>query len=1180
MPFPSIEACIANVRRPDNRSPALQGQSLGRPSIENAGICRALLVVLALCSAANPLAANEEPSIKDGSLPASTEVATYPSNKIWGAVSRTIYYEYRVMNPTQEPATNILVNVPLPLKSPRQEILYLHLPGGRPYRLVTDRHGQRLAQYTLDRLEPGQWIDLGFVAGMTLKNIHWNPADVTDSDPPPVLPPEDRELYLRSETNYSMETNLMREAAASLIEGATTDYEKLARIHDYVTSSIRYVRDGQWDPAHVVLQRGTGSCSEYNYVLSGLCRLAGLPTRCVGGSTNGHRDLPTTDTVFHRWTEIFLEGYGWFPADCSRDANPIRGDRSHFGRVYVDALVWCRQAGGEDDSLGWDYRAKAHVQGENPGIRESHRTRWLKFHSQKDVQAACKWFLDATGKKPEPDLLECALLCWGQADETHRLRMIHALAEEGRNVCLWRMATLPERLRLPLIRQFCLADLTDTILEKSRDLHDYRNWFRSHESRLVPNGDHRFKLAEPVARAEAPTTTATSSQIWMNLVPQVVKYAEKTAKIGEEDTVVIMPVIDQTSAGLGKQRESILDALKTRFSQQLGGNVVDEDHFNLWMKERGPGIGQYWILANGGCDELPAELAADIVLVPVCITSKGEDSVLYHLELKALELDTCKYTKAVTRVRRKTEEQASTEKGVLVAGGDTVLARWEHDLVSRHGYDWPMAGVRDILNSADAALCNLECCVSLRGTPADKGERCPFYYRARPEMLQCLTGAGIDVVTAANNHGGDYGPLSVADTVRWCSKAGFVCVGIGNNLSEAEQPRLARIGPLRVGVAAMDATKACFAATSDSPGTNYAAPDDVLTSFTDKVKRLGQWADGRCDLLALTIHWGKNWVRETQPFQKEMARIAFQHGVDLILGHSAHRLQGIELIDGKPVFYDMGNLLFDCKLKPEGRQSALFRLHLAKDGVHKIEILPVQALEGHTVLACYDEALKTLSEMGELCASLGSKFSVEEDLEGRPLGVVRIPNPKATLRRRPNPELACTTLPAEGTAIPPTTGKVLLDAEIPGTAVALDSPAQLAPGVELLAHDLPETADEGGLLRLATWWRVTGPVRDHVMLAFHICPNGETPRRGTPWYTRHDPGDWSVPFARLEPGTVIADRYPARLAGLPTGNCKVYALVIDTTRPEEERVLGEPHLLKEVDIAAKVRTRPTANASP
>ncbi|MCP4592320.1 MAG: CapA family protein, partial [bacterium] len=432
-------------------------------------------------------------------------------------------------------------------------------------------------------------------------------------------------------------------------------------------------------------------------------------------------------------------------------------------------------------------------------------------------------------------------------------------------------------------------------LKKSRDNYDLRNWFRSNESKLVPAGEGRFKLAENATKKKTPSTTAPSSKIWMDLVPELVNRLGETPKIDEAKSVVIMPVEDQTPAGLGDEsRGSILSALKERIAEELGVTLLDEDRVDQWMEEHGPGSGEYWILANGDPGSMPAELLPDVILVPVCITDRVKDSVRYHLELKVLDLARCKYTKAVARVYRRPDKQpeaeARTERGLLVAGGDTVLARWQHDLVSRNGFDWPLAKVKDLLWEADAAFCNLECCVSLRGLPVDKGENCPFYYRARPEMLRCLTRAGIDIVTAANNHGGDYGPAAVADTAKWCERAGLVCVGIGDNAAAAEEPRLVSVGPVRVGFAGMDSTSPRFLADQDRPGASYAAEEETLESFTEKVKRLGQWADGRCDLLVLTIHWGKNWVRDTQPIHRAMARVAFEHGVDLILGHSAHRL--------------------------------------------------------------------------------------------------------------------------------------------------------------------------------------------------------------------------------------------------------------------------------------------------
>jgi len=1095
----------------------------------------------------------------------------------WGSVQRTIRYDYRVMNPTSRAAGKIDVFVPLPLESPRQEIHYLHLSENGKQRLFTDVHGQKLAHYSFDRLEAGQCVDLGFVAGLTLRNMRWNATGQSIYGDAPVLTPEQRQRYLRSETNYSMETDLMRQAAADLTRGPASDFDELVRIHDYVIGKIRYVRDNQWDPAAVVLARGTGSCSEYNYVLSGLCRLAGLPTRCVGGTSSGFRALPTTDAVFHRWTEVFLSGYGWFPADCSRDANPIRGKRSHFGRVYVDAMVWCRQAGGEEDSLGWDYRAKVRVEGDDPGIRENHRTRWFAFYPEEQVEAAYAWFSGNAETPPEPDLLECALLHWEKASVDNRVKMIRALAASGRNACLRRAAGLPDAEEL---RETCVRELSDspelanTILEKSRHLYSFRSWFRSNESNLVPTSEGRFKLIPRAEQEAVPFTAASSSRIWPDLVAELVGRLAESLDIAKGKTVVVMPVEDQSLAGLGPKSASIHSALKDLISRKMQVTLIDEVNFDRLMEEQGPGSKEYWVLANGDGRAMPPEMVPEIILVPLCITersTKEKGAVLYHLEFKALELSSRKYTRVVARTYRRADDaERRPDRGLLVAGGDTVLARWEHDMVSRNGYDWPLAQVEPVLAAADAALCNLECCVSLRGTPTDKGERCPFYYRARPEMLRCLTGAGIDIVTAANNHAGDYGSLSVTDTATWCKRAGLVCVGIGDRPAAAEAPRLVRVGPVRVGIAGMDTTMPHFRAEQEHPGTNYIGEED-LEAFRKKMQGLGQWAKGRCGLLVLTIHWGNNWVRETQPVHRKMARIAFENGVDLILGHSAHRLQGVEVVDGKVVVYDMGNLLFDCKLKPEGQRSGLFRIHLSTDGVHKIEIIPIQALNGHTVLARYDEAYEILTEMRDLCSALGTSLLIDEDLEGRPVGVIDIPEPQVTSRPEPDPGLAFATFPARGEDISPTVSAAILTPEIPESSREVIPPIPLAPRVELLASRLPDTAVEGGILHLSTWWRVTGPVDRNVMLAFRLSVEGETPRRGTPWYTRHDPGDWTVPLSLLKPGQIIEDRYPARLAGLPAGPCKVYAAVIDTTQTEGSRIQGEPHLLGEVKILPRTK---------
>jgi poly-gamma-glutamate synthesis protein (capsule biosynthesis protein) len=279
----------------------------------------------------------------------------------------------------------------------------------------------------------------------------------------------------------------------------------------------------------------------------------------------------------------------------------------------------------------------------------------------------------------------------------------------------------------------------------------------------------------------------------------------------------------------------------------------------------------------------------------------------------------------------------------------------------------------------------------------------------------------------------------------------MVCIGVGENSARAEKPRLVQVGPVRIGFAGMDTTMTCFAARQDQAGTHYAPEDDALRVLTEKIKKMSQWAESRCDLLILTIHWGKNWAQEVPAVHRSMARIAFDHGVDLLLGHSAHCLQGIEIVDGKAAVYDMGNLLFDCELRPEGRQCALFRIHLSTAGVHKIEVLPIQVLEGHTVLAAYEDAHQTISEMQRLCQPFATDLSMAEDLEGRPLGVIHVSKPRRSVRGEPDRNLTCVTFPAREAEIPATVDSTFLTDQIPADAQNLSPPVELARGVELIA---------------------------------------------------------------------------------------------------------------------------------
>ena len=116
------------------------------------------------------------------------------------------------------------------------------------------------------------------------------------------------------------------------------------------------------------------------------------------------------------------------------------------------------------------------------------------------------------------------------------------------------------------------------------------------------------------------------------------------------------------------------------------------------------------------------------------------------------------------------------------------------------------------------ATANLEGAVSTRGEAVANKE---FHFRGSPALLRSAhVAGGLDVVTVANNHSGDYGAAALLDTIRFAHAAGIQTVGGGANAAAALRPVIVKVGGLRIGfVGLSDVNPYGFNATANSPGT-------------------------------------------------------------------------------------------------------------------------------------------------------------------------------------------------------------------------------------------------------------------------------------------------------------------------------------------------------------------------
>jgi poly-gamma-glutamate synthesis protein (capsule biosynthesis protein) len=212
----------------------------------------------------------------------------------------------------------------------------------------------------------------------------------------------------------------------------------------------------------------------------------------------------------------------------------------------------------------------------------------------------------------------------------------------------------------------------------------------------------------------------------------------------------------------------------------------------------------------------------------------------------------------------------------------------------------------DALSRADLAIVNLETAVTTRGAPEPKD----YTFRAPPRAFTALRSAGVDVVTMANNHGLDYGPVSVGDALTAARDAGMPVIGLGRDAEQAYRPWIATVKGRRIGflgaTAVMDtALVQSWSAGPDHPGVATALDGDNA-ALVAAVRRLRP----RVDTVVVDLHYGSDLMSCPTEIQRGLARDLVRAGADIVVGQHAHVLVGAGYLGSAYVDYGMGNFQF------------------------------------------------------------------------------------------------------------------------------------------------------------------------------------------------------------------------------------------------------------------------------
>ncbi len=270
---------------------------------------------------------------------------------------------------------------------------------------------------------------------------------------------------------------------------------------------------------------------------------------------------------------------------------------------------------------------------------------------------------------------------------------------------------------------------------------------------------------------------------------------------------------------------------------------------------------------------------------------------------------------------------------ISIVGDISLADNWKimprYDASGKGVYGILSEEVVDIMKKSDLMIANSEFTVSTRGTPM-KGKQ--YTFRANPSRLSIYDEMGIDMVTLANNHVYDYGKDAFLDMLSSFEEKGLPHIGAGRNLEEAMKPYYFIIGGYKF--AFVNATRAekyvlTPGATENSEGV-FRCYDP--TNMINLIKSLRP--DN--DYVVAIIHFGWEDHHELEQVQIDSSHMYIDAGADIVVGHHAHTLQGVEFYNHKPIIYNLGDFIFSDNTD----DTVIFQMTLKDDNTFDYKMIP------------------------------------------------------------------------------------------------------------------------------------------------------------------------------------------------------------------------------------------------
>lgn len=288
------------------------------------------------------------------------------------------------------------------------------------------------------------------------------------------------------------------------------------------------------------------------------------------------------------------------------------------------------------------------------------------------------------------------------------------------------------------------------------------------------------------------------------------------------------------------------------------------------------------------------------------------------------------------------------------------LSRGFVKTIDRNGYTYPFRNLSALTAEDDLTVANLEGVLSDRELPkVDKA----YNFRGPTAYTEILKEGSVECVTLANNHTRDYTYAGYSDTVRTLKDAGVAYFSL-DSMAVWQNDEGLKIGFLGASVH-----------MSGDRFKEHRRQAEILRSVG-------------CAAVVTVMHAGREYDPEPSDYQRQIAGRTISCGVNLVIGHHPHIVQGYEILNGVPVVYSLGNCVFGGNLNPKDHDALAVQADLSfEEGVLTgitLHFYPI-SVSGETgyndyspVLLSGEDAERVLRKMKESTGMSPGGFSEDQ----------------------------------------------------------------------------------------------------------------------------------------------------------------------------------------------------------